>query len=627
MEIGILLDAGRRHPAELTEWAADADARGIGSAVVTRTVAGGEAPWNPWTLASWIVGRTDRIRIGAAPTAPRGSAFGVSTPAPATNEPASMIAKARQSLEALAPGRVLGAEVAWTVAPAEADAAYVAEIARTGLPVLRVDSAADLDRAVALADELRRVPAPPRARSAAALAARLPGVDYDALPASLAATAVEPGDDAYRSVSSTYLRGGAPALVLRPRTPDEVADALAFARRHRSVPLGVRSAGHGISGRSTNRGGLVIDVGAMNTIEILDPETRRVRIGPGATWKKVAQALTPHGWAIGSGDYGGVGVGGLATAGGIGLLSRRHGLTTDRVVAVELVLADGTPVRATATENADLFWAMRGAGANFGIATAFEFDASDVGEVGWAQLTLVTTDIEQALLRFGELAITAPRDTTVFLVTGRARENDQFVLQLFAIVDSSDPEVVVERLMPFVDLGMLAQHEVVMTTYDGVMANAVDVGAEGQHGSGEPVSRSAFVPTLTPEFARDAAELLRSGVVYFFELRTMGGAIADVAPEATAFAHRSPDFQVAAMSSSDDLLSTRWRRLSRHFDGLYLSFETDRSPERLAEAFPPPVLERLRALKRRYDPTNLLRDNFNIAPDGPAADAESGKTA
>jgi hypothetical protein len=627
LEIGILLDAGRTHPDELMDWAATADARGVDVALVSRAATGDGVPWSPWTLASWIVGRTERIRVGAVPLAPRGSAFGAPSPAPATAEPASMVTKARQSLEALAPGRTLSADAAWSVAGAGADAAAVAALAVRGIPIVRVDSAEDLDRAVALAEELRPLPAPPRSRTAAARAARMPGIDYDGVPASLAGTAVEPGDDAYGSVSSTYLRGGAPGLVLRPRTPAEVADALAFARRHRNVPLGVRSAGHGVSGRSTNRGGIVIDVGAMNTIEILDAKTRRVRIGPGATWKRVAQTLTPHGWALGSGDYGGVGVGGLATAGGIGLLSRNHGLTIDHLTAVELVLADGTPVRATATENPDLFWAVRGAGANFGIATAFEFEASEVGEVGWAQLTLVTTDIEQSLRRFGELATAAPRDTTVFLVTGRARENDQFVVQLFAVIDDPDPEVVVERLTPFLDLGMLARHEVVMTPYDGVMANAVDVGPEGQHGFGEPVSRSAFLPTLSPGFARDAADLLRSGLVYFFELRTMGGAIADVAPEATAFAHRSPDFQVAAMSSSDDLLSARWRELAGHFDGLYLSFETDRSPERLAEAFPPPVLERLRGLKRQYDPTNLFRDNFNIAPDGSAADAGSGEAA
>src|SRR5690606_12101842 len=203
----------------------------------------------------------------------------------------------------------------------------------------------------------------------------------------LASTAVEPGDDAYRSVSSTYLRGRAPGLVLRPLSVQQVAEALSFARAHTPVPLGVRSGGHGIRRRSTDRGGLVIDVGGMNTIAVLDHATRRVRIGPGATWKQVAKTLAPFGWALGSGDYGGVGVGGLATAGGIGLLSRKHGLTIDHVKAVDLVLADGTPVRATDTENADLFWGVRGAGANFGIATSFEFEASEVGEVGWAKLT------------------------------------------------------------------------------------------------------------------------------------------------------------------------------------------------------------------------------------------------
>src|SRR5690606_4587085 len=208
-------------------------------------------------------------------------------------------------------------------------------------------------------------PAAGRRRTAAARALRRDGIDYDGVPASLAATAVEPGDPEYLAASSTYLRGGAPGLVLRPETPEQVADALEFARAHTHVPLGVRSGGHGISGRSTNDGGVVIDVGRMNRIEVLDASRRLVRIGPGATWKQVAAALDPYGWALGSGDYGGVGVGGLATAGGIGLLGRAHGLTIDRLRAVELVLADGTLVRASADEHPDLFWAVRGAGANF----------------------------------------------------------------------------------------------------------------------------------------------------------------------------------------------------------------------------------------------------------------------
>lgn len=632
MEIGILLDVSRQDPADTVSLAIGADRRGIDVAMVGRTAArAGQADraWSPWTLATWIAGRTDRLRVGVVPTPVRGSAFGTRAPDPATTEFSSMTAKAQQSLEWLAPDRVVGSSTAWAIAPASADASELTALAVRGIPLLPVETIADLDRAAALAAELRAVPTPAIRRSVAARAARVQGIDYDAVPPSLAATAVEPGDDAYASVSSTYLRGGAPGLVLRPRTVAEVGDALAFAREQTGVPLGIRSGGHGISGRSTNRGGLIIDVGGMDSIEIVDPQTRRVRIGPGATWKRVAQALAPHGWAIGSGDYGGVGVGGLATAGGIGLLSRKHGLTIDRLVAVELVLADGRAVRATETENPDLFWALRGAGANFGIATAFEFEASEVGEVGWAQLTLVTTDIEGTLRRFGEIATEAPRDTTVFLVTGRPREGDQFVISLYGLVDNPDPEKVVDHLMPFAELGALVRQEVVMTTYDGVMANAADVGPEGQHGFGEPVSRSAFLPVLTPDFARDAAALLRGGLVYFFELRAMGGAIADAAPEATAFSHRSPDFQIAAMSSSDDRLTASWDSLRHHFDGLYLSFETDQRPERLADAFPGPVLARLRGVKREYDPTNLFRDNFNIAPDvdDPAGAGEARSAA
>jgi hypothetical protein len=327
----------------------------------------------------------------------------------------------------------------------------------------------------------------------------------------------------------------------------------------------------------------------------------------------VAAALAPSGLAISSGDFGDVGVGGLATAGGIGLLSRKYGLTIDRLRAVELVLADGTPVRASKDDNPELFWAVRGAGANFGVATAFEFEVNDVGQIGWAQLVLVSTDLEKSLRRYGELASTAPRDTTVFLVTGRPRQG-QSVIQLYAIVDQQDPDVIIERLTPFTELGSLVQQQVVLTSYKDVMALAADVGPGGHHGSGEPVSRSAFLPALTGDFARDAAHLLRSGLVYFFELRSMGGAIADTPADQTAFAHRTPAFQATAMGADQAQLNAAWDALAGHFEGLYLSFDTDQRPQRLRDAFPPRVLSRLRELKRRYDPDNLFRDNFNIDP-------------
>ena len=605
IEWGIVLDlAGAdRDPDTLVNLARQAESAGL-DLVVLRGAPEHLHGLDPWTTAVWLAGRTKHIPIGVAPAATS------SDPADPGQAYPSVVAKAHQSLDVLAGTRLVTAESAWVEAPPDAGAGQIRRLAEAGVPVVvPVRSGDDIDRLAALmAGEDRG-----SGRSAAVRARRREGIDYDGVPASLADVAIEPGDPAYRGVTSTYLRGGAPGLVLRPRTPAEVADALAFARRHTHLPLGLRSGGHGISGRSTNDGGLVIDVGALNGIEVLDERRRLVRIGPGATWKQVAAALDPYGWALGSGDYGGVGVGGLATAGGIGLLSRKHGLTIDRLRAVELVLADGTQVRASKEDNPDLFWAVRGAGANFGVATAFEFEVSEVGKVGWAQLVLVSGDLEKSLRRYGELASAAPRDTTVFLVTGRPRQG-QSVIQLYAIVDHEDPDVIVERLTPFTELGALAQQQVALTSYKDVMALAADVGPDGHHGMGEPVSRSAFLPALTQDFARDAARLLRSGLVYFFELRGMGGAIADTPADETAFAHRTPAFQVTAMGSDQAGLNAAWDRLAGHFDGLYLSFDTDLRPQRLHDAFPPEVLSRLRELKRRYDPGNLFRDNFNIDP-------------
>ncbi len=619
LELGISLDlsgpgadpdprAGVEHLAALAQ---RAESGGLDLVVVR---AGGEAPGlDPWTVAVWLAGKTERIQIGVASPAAVPDPTDPEAPYPAVVE------KAQQSLERLAGARLVTSGSAWVTAPPDAEPAALRDLAEAGLPVvIPVHSMGDVDRLVALvADENGGTR--PR-RPAAARARRRPGIDYDGVPESVAGTAIEPGDPQYHSVASTYLRGGSPGLVLRPHTPQQVADAVGFARRHRHLPLGIRSGGHGISGRSTNRGGLVIDVSRMNSIEVLDPDRRLVRIGPGATWKQVAAALDPYGWALGSGDYGGVGVGGLATAGGIGLLSRKYGLTIDHLRAVELVLADGRHVRASRDEHPDLFWAVRGAGANFGVATAFEFEVDELDEIGYAQFILVSPDIEETLRRYGHLASTAPRDTTAFFVTGRPHAG-QAVIQLYAIVDSADPEVIVERLTPFAGLGQLVQQQVVLARYADVMNLAADIGSDGQPGFGEPAARSAFLPALTDEFAREAARLLRSGRVYFFQLRAMGGAICDTPPEETAFAHRTPAFQVTAMGANQAALNAAWDPLSHHFDGLYLSFETDLRPQRLADAWPPPVLARLRELKRRYDPDKLFRDNFAIDPN-PDLDAD-----
>lgn len=448
-------------------------------------------------------------------------------------------------------------------------------------------------------------------RSAAARSKRRDGIDYDAVPASLAADAVEPGDSAFARVRSTYLRAGSPGLVLRPRDTAGVVDALAYARRHPDVPLGIRSAGHGVSGRSTNNGGIVIDVSRMNAIEILDEKARRIRVEAGARWQEVAAALAPHGWALTSGDYGGVGVGGLATAGGVGWFAREHGLTIDHLRAAEIVLADGSMVRASEHENADLFWAIRGAGANFGIVTSFEFEVDEIGDsIGWAQLALDASDPAALLERWGAAVEAAPRDLTSELIMGGVRPGKQAVAQVLAVVDSEDPDTIIDRLQPLANAAPLLDQSVQLVPYSAVMANAQG----GSHdGRGEPHARSGLLEHITPQFAAAAQRLLESGAVYFFQIRAVGAAVSDVDADATAYANRSANFSVVAMGSNAERLDTAWEEIYGHFTGLYLSFETGLRVARLEDAFPPATLSRLRELKDRYDPHNMFRDNFNVA--------------
>lgn len=479
------------------------------------------------------------------------------------------------------------------------DPAVIERFANETIPALR---AAVTDARAGLPPVVPQKPARMRAK-------RREGIDYEGIPLALQRAAVEPGDAAYGRLRSNYLRGGSPGLILQPGTPEEVAEAIAYARRHRELPLSVRSRGHGISGRSTNDGGLIIDLRRMDQIEILDEATRRIRVGPGARWMDVALALEPHGWALSSGDYGGVGVGGLATAGGVGWLVREHGLTIDHLRRAQIVLADGAIVDASETENPNLFWAIRGAGANMGIVTAFEFEVDPIGNVGWAQLVMDATEIAEFLQIWGSWIENAPRDTTSFMIIGQQRGGQQVYAHVLAVIDSPDSDIVVSRLQPLADEARLLQQRIAITTYANVMANASDHYHQGQ---GDPAVRSGLVNHITPEFAAAAEALIRGNGSYFFQIRAMGGAVADVPPDATAFPNRQANFSVVAFGPSRSRLNAFWDQMQPHFDGLYLSFETDTHPDRLLEAFPEPALSRLRALKAEYDPTNVFRDNFNV---------------
>ena len=442
-------------------------------------------------------------------------------------------------------------------------------------------------------------------RGREALSARLPGIDYDACPPGV--EAIEPGDRAYARMRSTYLRRGTPGLVLRPQTQEQVAEALAYARAQ-DVPLAIRSGGHGVSGRSTNDGGIVLDLGKLNSVEIVDAQSGRIRVGPGARWSEVARALQPLGLGMSSGDHGGVGVGGLATAGGIGLLGRKHGLTIDRVTAAEVVLADSGTVRADAHADADLLWAVRGAGGNFGIVTAFELDAYPVGDVVLSVMTFGAEDVAELLERWGGIVGAAPRELTSFL----SLMPQQGVAQLQTVVATDDIGLATRALTPLLDAGALLDQQAQLVPYAAVLPPHAGV----HEGSGaEPAFRSGLVDHLTPEVAAAMAALAASGEAPLIQIRHVGGAINDVDPMATAYAHRTQNFCLGAVGSDLLRLNRRWDvDVQPLMQGRYLSGDTDTRPERLHDAFPPATLGRLRALKAIYDPENVFNQNVPIAP-------------
>lgn len=452
-------------------------------------------------------------------------------------------------------------------------------------------------------------------RGAAARAKRVAGIDYDSIPPSLAADAIEPGDPGYAAVRNTYSRGGAPGLVLRPRTVEQVADAVRFARRQ-PVPLGVRSGGHGVSGRSTNVGGVVIDMSHFAEITALDESTRRVRVGPGARWMDVSAVLAPFGWALTSGDYGAVGVGGLATAGGFGWFAREHGLTIDHLRAVELVTAAGEEVRASEDEHPELFWAVRGAGANFGVATAFEFEAHPVQpHVGWAQLAFEASaapgGVAGFLVNWAAAMVVASRDLTSSLVLTPAIPGQPHIVRLLAVVDTADSGLVIERLRPFAGLAPIVGQQVQMAPYEEVVASLVEHAPHDS--SGEPVSRSGLVDEFGVQVATRTVRLLEKGASHFVQLRSLGGAVSDVRSDATAYSGRSATVSIVAQGRDEAALTAEWRLLEPLLSGSYLNFDSSLDPARLERAWSPQTLERLRALKASWDPENVFRDNFNVA--------------
>ena len=429
---------------------------------------------------------------------------------------------------------------------------------------------------------------------------------------------IEPGHAEYAAASRSVFATGRPALVVRPASVEDVQTAVGFAAGA-GLALSVRGGGHGFQGFGTNDGGVVIDLGRIADVAIIDAHRHLVRIGGGATWGQVADALAPHGLAISSGDTRSVGVGGLTLSGGIGWKVRKYGLALDSLVSAEVVTAAGTVVHVSAEQHPDLFWAIRGGGGNVGIVTAFDFAAHRTTDVFHGRITFPASEAAVVLQGWADHLRCAPDElTSVVNLANPFLGGPEAPVEIQVVVDSADPERAAEVLDPLRRLGTVIDDDVVPTAY----ADTLVEGATPPPGM-RFVARSAFVDEVSvPDVLRILAEVATSAGAPVIGVRSLGGAVSRVPDDATAYAHRGAELMFVTIAAGPEPvveaagpgLRALWARLAPHVGGAYANFLTVATEEEVAAIYPDETYQRLAAVKARFDPGNLFTGNHNVTP-------------
>ena len=438
-----------------------------------------------------------------------------------------------------------------------------------------------------------------------------------------------PGDPDYDAARSVW--NGAidrrPAVIARCAGAADVIAALDVADRH-GLPVTVRSGGHGVAGRAVRDGALLIDLSQLDEVRV-DPARRRARVGPGATWAKVDAETQAFGLATTGGVHSGTGVGGLALGGGIGYLARAHGLTVDNIVSANVVLADGRLVTASDDEHPDLLWAVRGGGANVGVITELELALHEVGpEVITAQAYVGLDRAADALRAYREIMAAAPDELAVYALVIRVPPIDDFPIErhgttALALVachcgDLAEGERIVAPVAELPEAFLAFAAPLPYASLQSAFDAGSPVGARyywKSHFLGE------LSDTLIDAVVAGAGEMQGELSMLFFE--PLGGAINRVDQSATAFPHRSATFTLGVsagwLDAADDAACTAWARdlhaaTARHAIGGVYSNYVDRDDDDLVGASYGANVERLQAIKGRYDPNNRFDSNVNVLP-------------
>lgn len=451
------------------------------------------------------------------------------------------------------------------------------------------------------------------------------GVDpIVALRETVSGQVIGPGDEGYETGRRGFFSfvDRRPAAIVRPVDAGDVARVVLLAREM-DLELAVRSGGHSMAGHSSTEGGILLDLSSLDSIDI-DVGRRTAWVGGGVTAGAITKAAGEHGLALGLGDTASVGIGGITLGGGIGFLHRKLGLTIDQLLAAEVVTADGSHVRADEATNPDLFWAIRGGGGNFGVVTRFQFRLSEVPDaVGGPIILPATPGTVAGAIR---AASDAPEELSGMILVMRAppmpmlppEVHGTFIVMVM-LVYAGDAESGARALAPFRALAKpiadMAHPMKYSTIYDG---------PEGPH-----PAAMAFRNFFTDDVDLPAAEFLleqlnrSTAPMCVAQFRVMGGAVARVPADATAFAHRARRMMVnvAAMFETPEARTEQqaWvdeaaARLHNGDSGAYVGFMAEESPERVREAYPGDTWARLSRIKKRYDPDNLFRLNQNVTP-------------
>jgi len=432
-------------------------------------------------------------------------------------------------------------------------------------------------------------------------------------------------DDADYDAARQVMMGGIdrrPLAIVRVADAADVAHVLRVARET-GLPLAVRSGGHSGAGHSVVDDGLVIDLRDLRDLEI-DVEGRTAWAGAGLTAVEYTAAASEHGLATGFGDTGSVGLGGITLGGGIGFLVRAFGMTIDSLLAADIVTADGELLRVDATSHPDLFWAIRGGGGNFGVATRFQLRLYPVEKILGGLLILPAT--ADTVTGFIEAAEAAPETVSTIANVMNCPplpfvpEEIHGKVVIFALMCHAGGGEVGERAMaPFRDLATPLADMVHETPYVGIY------GPEDPDYHPLAISRNLFVDAIDRSLAATILERLEASdaPLRAVQIRVLGGAMARVPADATAFAYRQRRIMVnvACFYAGEEDRAARQAWVDGVVDALrgddhtaYVNFIGDEGPERVRDAYPPATWERLAAIKAVYDPTNLFQRNQNIPP-------------